>query len=1232
MIRIGTLNARGLRDKRKRNQIFSFLKSKRLDLVLIQETHGTQEIEPAWCTEWGGEIYFSHFNSASRGVMILCSSAIKVRSSCSDTSGRWVRIEVIIQDMVFTLFNLYAPNNEREQIEYYDNVNNYIMRSTNADNIIIGGDFNVHLENIDKKGANIGIKKSKQNIQQIMNNYNLIDIWREKHKSTKQYTWENATIGVMTRLDYYLISRTLQSEVDTCVITESILTDHRMVILSLKTNSKSTRGPGFWKFNNSLLIDNTYNEQATKIMAETWDETSDMTDIRVRWDYLKFQIQTHAVTYSKRKAKVRREIEQKVTEQLDNLHKAKCSNGLSDQQDTKRRELQATLENIYAYKERGAQIRSRVEFIEKNEKSNKYFYNQEKQQFARKTITKLQVNDDIVTQERLILHELSVFYNNLFASKYKSIPTFEDIERINIPTLSEDNKRMCDKELSSLECKIALQSMNKNKSPGCDGLTVEFYIRFWEALGGKLTETLAFVQKKGELSTSQKRGVITLLAKKGKDELFIKNWRPVSLLNIDYKILTKALAKRLSNVIPSLIHVDQKGFIKGRYIGENIRQAQDIIEATRVKRKTGLMLLLDFEKAFDSIEWLFMIQCLRKFNFGEVFIQWVNTCYKNACSTVINNGYNCGWFKIKRGVRQGDPLSSYLFLLCIEILAQTVRDNTSTIGIVIGGHEFKINLFADDATCYIEDEDSLVCLIELIDKYSKYSGLRLNIDKSLLVYLGPWRTKHAVLQGIRVETESVNILGIQVGPDENECYNVNFINKIQAMKRKLGMWSARSLTLIGKVLIAKSMGISNLIYSLSCMECRDDTLRQAQTQVNSFIWRGKPPKVKHTAMVADYEEWGLKSPDLVSMNKSLRLAWIARLKQNIGQPSVINEQLKQYGGINLLLQCNYSYKLLKMPVFYQNLFRYFDEVRDRSMCSGVLWNNKDILINKQMLFFQEWFDKGIIYVHHLVENKSVLSMEEIQARFGVDKFNLLTYYAIKLSIQKWIRNLKNEELLDSNWKVDTESRSLKMKDRVLIAGTAKCRDYYKIYITITKETPTAMNYWTAKFIGNSEIRNSLINARLAMKETHILATQFKIIHNILAIGTHLKKWGIQQTNKCSACGETEDIVHVLWECPQTKAIYSELKNMIDKEFFSDNIQTAESIIFGTADIQANNILLIIKHTIYQLRQNKTTFNLQIFRKELTYRMLSDRRSMNENQFNMKWLNLEHVTLSLEEEL
>ncbi len=213
--------------------------------------------------------------------------------------------------------------------------------------------------------------------------------------------------------------------------------------------------------------------------------------------------------------------------------------------------------------------------------------------------------------------------------------------------------------------------------------------------------------EKGELTVEQKRGIITLLPKKGKNRIFLKNWRPISLWNTDYNVIPKILAMRLQLVLPNIINDDQSGYLKERYIGQNIRIVEDVSFFTKENQLPGILLSIDFEKAFDSLNWNFLYQTLTHLNFGDNFIGYVKTIYNNIESTILNNGNTGIYFKLQRGVRQGCPLSAYLFITTLEILANKIWNDMNIKGIQIENKEIKISLLADNITLILLDLDSV---------------------------------------------------------------------------------------------------------------------------------------------------------------------------------------------------------------------------------------------------------------------------------------------------------------------------------------------------------------------------------------------------------------------------------------------------------------------------------------------------------------------------------------------
>ena len=312
--------------------------------------------------------------------------------------------------------------------------------------------------------------------------------------------------------------------------------------------------------------------------------------------------------------------------------------------------LKRDLQRHYELKGESEIFRSKVRWTQQGEKPTKYFFNLEKKNFNQRVIAEIKTTPDgsAIVDETEILNEIQRFYADLYKSDREEDSDVADFDafthELHLPKLSNAERDALEGMLTIEECKTTLRTFSLGKSPGEDGFTVEFYNTFYEILGQDLVNSLNESYELGELSISQRRGVISLVPKEDSNLLLLSNWRPITLLNVDYKIASKTIAKRIENVLPKLIHMDQTGFIKGRYIGQNIRLLIDILDETKLQEIPGILLLLDFKKAFDTIEWSFIQQTLKIFNFGESVQQWVSTFYTNSESSVLNNGFTTDYF------------------------------------------------------------------------------------------------------------------------------------------------------------------------------------------------------------------------------------------------------------------------------------------------------------------------------------------------------------------------------------------------------------------------------------------------------------------------------------------------------------------------------------------------------------------------------------------------------------
>ncbi len=305
------------------------------------------------------------------------------------------------------------------------------------------------------------------------------------------------------------------------------------------------------------------------------------------------------------------------------------------------------------------------------------------------------------------------------------------MERVSLSSISDDQKEQLSAPFTSDEVLQAIKSMPTGKTPGLDGYSVEFYKTFWVQIESLFMPMVTDFFENGILPDTMKTAIISLIHKKDKDAAECTSFRPISLLPVDFKILSKLIARRLEDLLPQIINPDQSGFVKARYTSDNIWRLLNIIDHLTLHNRTALLLSLDAVKAFNRVEWSYLFAIMEKFNLGEKCIGWVRTMYSNPQAQICINGTLTEKFGLFRGCRQGCPLCPFLFNLAIEPLAEAIQAHEEIAGINIGKTKNKISLYADDIILYLTNpERSILAVLDLISKFGTISGYKVNLTNS----------------------------------------------------------------------------------------------------------------------------------------------------------------------------------------------------------------------------------------------------------------------------------------------------------------------------------------------------------------------------------------------------------------------------------------------------------------------------------------------------------------------
>ena len=366
---------------------------------------------------------------------------------------------------------------------------------------------------------------------------------------------------------------------------------------------------------------------------------------------------------------------------------------MNEQQDKLYEETKAELEELAMENIIGVMFRSKVRWYEQGEKNTKYFYSLEKAKYNAKTCYKIIEQDQEITNPSEILECQKKFYQNLY-SQDEDV-NFNMTNRFGI-LVSESNRIQQDQQITMKELEEAIKTMNNNKTPGEDGIPADFYKVFWTKIKNIFYDMMIESYDKAYLGDSLRKGILNLIPKASKDSRYIKNLRPITLLNTDYKIIEKAIANKMLPSLDDIIHKDQRGFMKDRRISVNIRKMLDIIHQAEIHDIEAVVLSLDFVKCFDKCSFQILHGSLDFFRFGSIVQEWTKILYKDFTVKIQNNGNFSENISILKGVHQGGCCSSVYFLVIAEILALSLRTNEDIEGITLNTIRNLLNQFADD--------------------------------------------------------------------------------------------------------------------------------------------------------------------------------------------------------------------------------------------------------------------------------------------------------------------------------------------------------------------------------------------------------------------------------------------------------------------------------------------------------------------------------------------------------
>ncbi|GKV41862.1 hypothetical protein SLEP1_g49342 [Rubroshorea leprosula] len=851
-----------------------------VDFIAIQETKLVMVDRKICRTLWGTEDFdWVAKPSVGRSGGLLCIWNDKVLKKLEVIEGNnFIGISGLWGDerIPVYLLNIYSPCQLMGKRFLWDDLQN--LMNSRRGNWCLVGDFNA-VRGIEERAGGSGINAEMREFDNFINNAALIDL----PLLGRKYTWYNSNGQYMSRIDRFLLSEDWVSrwgDVKQWGLRRSV-SDHCPILLK---NEKIDWGPKPFKF------------------FDAWFEKPGCRElIRSVWKFNEIQGKKGFILKEKlkRTKKALKEWSRNLTEEVDD--KVKKAESVIAEIDEKGESSQLTAEDVerrrgsfidlwknLRIKERMWQQKAKRMWFKEGDANTRFFHTCVKGRWRRNEINCIRINGELYTGVKEIKEEVAKYFKDLFSEEAWQRPRLDGI-RVN--QISQAENEMLGAVFEEKEIKEAIWDCCSSKSPGPDGFNFGFVKKMWEDIK---VEVIDFVQEfwdQGRLARGSNASFIVLIPKKDNPQ-GIEDYRPISLIGIMYKIIAKLLANRLRKVLPKVIGEQQMAFIEGRQLIDGVVIANEVIDEVKRKRKNSFLFKVDFEKAYDRVSWSFIDYMMMRMGFSEKWRKWIQECLRSSSVSVLINGSPTKEFPVSKGIRQGDPLSPFLFLIVAEglngLVSAAVEKNLYK-GVMVGSGGTTIThlQFADDTIFFGEASDENIKVVKgIMRTFELASGLKINFAKSQLIGMGVeenWTARMAYRLCCSQGEFPLKYLGIPIGGNHRKTEM--WYPMIQSFKKKLASWKGRHLSLGGRITLINSVLSSLPVFLMSVFLIPKGILLSIDKIRKSFLWGGggderKVNWVKWEKICKKKEEGGLGVRDLRKFNLALMGKWWGRLAEN----------------------------------------------------------------------------------------------------------------------------------------------------------------------------------------------------------------------------------------------------------------------------------------------------------------------------------------------------------------